>query len=241
MLKEKRMKNGSVVLTGVTPAGAVEYAKVFEPQTKIGDQTIDPTYSVTIYLDDKDSEIIKQLDEQMKIAEDMATEQASKVKGRKPKLPTCHDENFGAEVDEDGNETGRYFIKAKAKAEGITKAGKRWKFKPPVFDATNTPFPEKDPPLIGNGSVCRLAITAYPYAAPIGYGVSIRLEALQVLKLVEYNGRSGGSFGFEVEDDGYKVSKTDETAFSDEEEEMEQPTSYRDQMNAERAQETADF
>lgn len=244
MLKEKTLKNGNTVLTGTTPKGEIQYAHVFEPQTKVGDQTIDPTYSVTIFLDGDDTavqNIMSQLDEQLHIAEEMATEATSKVKGRKPKLPTCHDENFGPEVDEEGNETGRFYIKAKAKAEGVTQSGKKWKFTPPVFDGTNTPFPEKDPPLIGNGSVCRLAITAFPYAAPIGYGVSIKLDAMQVLKLVEYNGRDAESFGFEAEEDGYRVTKEEEaTVFSDEEEEA-QPTSYREQMNKAQAAENSDF
>lgn len=245
MLKEKKLKNGNTVLTGATPKGEVQYAHVFEPQTKIGEQTIDPTYSVTLFFKADEPAVetlMTQLGEQLRIAEEMATEQVSKVKGRKPKLPTCHDENFGPEIDENGNETGRVYVKAKAKAEGVTQSGKKWAFKPAVFDGTNTPFPEENPPAIGNGSICRAAITAFPYAAAIGYGVSIRLDALQVINLIEYNGKSAESYGFEAEEDGYKVGKENDDrieAFEDEEE-QEQPKSYRSRMTEE-DKEAADF
>lgn len=245
MLKEKKLKNGNTVLTGATPKGIASYVKVYEPQTKVGETTVEPFYSATIYMNGKDPAVetlMTQLGEQLRIAEEMATEQASKVKGRKPKLPKCNDENFGSEYDENGNETGRYYIRAKAKASGITPNGKKWSFKPAVFDGSNVPFPEKNPPLIGNGSTIRFGITAFPYAQPIGYGVSIRLDAIQVIDLVEYNGKSAESFGFEVEANSYKVSKEDEKAavFYDEEEEREQPTSYRDRMTDE-DKEAADF
>lgn len=53
-----------------------------------------------------------------------------------------------------------------------------------------------------------MAITVYPYAAAVGYGVSIHLDAVQVLDLVEYNRRSASSYGFEVDQNGYSVTET---------------------------------
>lgn len=236
MLKEIKLKNGSTQLKGTTPKGTAEYAKVLEPQTKIGDQVIEPTYSMTLIMDSTDPQaenIIRQLQGELAKAEKMAQDFASKAKGsKKGKLPPCHDENFGDCFDDDGNPIDKVFIRAKAKAEGITQSGKKWVFKPTVFDAKGTPFPEKDPPLIGNGSVCRMAISAFPYAAAVGYGVSIRLEAVQVLKLVEFNSRSANSYGFETEEDGYSVSESspfDQASEDEELAERPQPKSYRDE------------
>lgn len=238
MLKEVKLKNGSTVVKGTTPKGRVEFAHVYEPQRQIGDQAIEPTYSINLIMDGNDEvkRFIDCLDAEMNKAEEMAQEAANQAKGRsKGKLPTKHDENYGEVYDDDGNPTGQYFVKAKAKAEGITQAGKKWKFKPTIFDAKGVPFPEKNPPMIGNGSTGRLALTAYAYAAPIGYGISIRLEAVQIIDLVEYNGKSATDYGFSVEE-GYSVDEVapltldGENEAPDELEPGEQPKSYRSRM-----------
>ena len=239
MLKEVKLKNGNTVVKGVTPKGRVEYAHVYEPQTKIGDQAIEPTYSITLVMNGSEEVkgFISNLDAELKKAELMAQESASQAKGRsKGKLPPCHDENYGPVYDDNGNPTGEYFVKAKAKAEGVTQTGKKWKFRPTVFDSKGKPFPEADPPQIGNGSVGRLALTAYAYAAPIGYGVSIRLEAVQILDLVEWSGKSASDFGFAIED-GYDLMEPAPLAMADEDsaapEDLdvgEQPKSYRPRM-----------
>ena len=242
MLKDVKLKNGNTVVKGTTPKGSVEFAHVFEPQTKIGDQPIDPTYSITLLMDGTDEvrSFIGQLDVELMKAEDMATEAANQAKGRsKGKLPVKHDENFGEVYDDDGNPTGQFFVKAKAKAEGITQSGKAWKFKPTVFDAKGKTFPEKDPPMIGNGSTGRLALTAYAYAAPVGYGVSIRLEAVQILNLVEYGGRSAADYGFAIEE-GYSVE--DPAPIGEDDADLaveEQPKSYRNRMQ--NTEEDGDF
>lgn len=237
MMKETKLKNGSVVIKGTTPKGRIEYAHVLEPQRSIGDQAIEPTYSITLIMDEslEVMQFLGNLDAEMDKAENMARESANQAKGRsKGKLPTKHDENYGQVYDDDGNPLPQYFVKAKAKAEGITQSGKAWKFKPTVFDSKGKPWPEKDPPLIGNGSIGRLALTAYAYAAPIGYGVSIRLEAVQIIDLVEYGGRNATDYGFMVED-GYDISDPapkalDNDSSPDEFDVGEQPKSYRQKM-----------
>ena len=238
MLKNVKLKNGSTVVKGTSPKGLIQYAHVFEPQRMIGDQAIEPTYSITLLMDGTDEvrSFIAQLDVELMKAEQMAQDAANQAKGRsKGKLPIKHDENYGEVYDDDGNPTGQFFIKAKAKAEGITNSGKAWKFRPTVFDSKGKPFPEKDPPLIGNGSTGRIAITAYAYAAPIGYGVSIRLEAVQVINLVEYGGKTAMDFGFAVEegysvDDPAPIGEEPDNVDPDSLEQSEQPKSYRPKM-----------
>ena len=240
MLKEKKLKNGKIMLEGTTPKGKSLYAKVHEPQSKIGGQPVDPFYSITLLMDKDDpaaQNFIQQLDNFMKQAELLANEFVSKAKGRQRQKPQLQNANYGEYFDDEGNETNYYFIKAKAKASGTTQAGKKWNFKPSVFDAKGTPFPTKNPPLVGNDSICRVAVGVTPYCQAIGYGLSIHLDAVQVLDLVEYNNRSAKGYGFETEEDGYSINnsasfpeETDEedgAVFSDDHGEM--PKSYRDE------------
>ena len=76
MLKTVKLKNGNVVLRGTTPKGRFEYAKVFEPQTKIGDQAIEPTYSATLIMNDSEEvqEFINQLQGELEKATGLAEE-----------------------------------------------------------------------------------------------------------------------------------------------------------------------
>ena len=137
MLKEKKLKNGKIMLEGTTPKGKSLYAKVHEPQSKIGGQPVDPFYSITLLMDKDDpaaQNFIQQLDNFMEQAELLANEFVSKAKGRQRQKPQLQNANYGEYFDDEGNETNYYFIKAKAKASGTTQAGKKWNFKPSVFD-----------------------------------------------------------------------------------------------------------
>lgn len=206
MLKEQKNKFGSVQLVGVTPEGECQWAKVHQPDEKYN------VYSITWRIPVENAqakELFKQLNDEMDCALDMAEEMAGK--GGKKRMPQCNDQNFGIEVDADGNETGYYFIKAKAKASGVSKSGKSWRFKPAVFDKYGKPFPSENPPMIGNGSKVRLAVTVFPYCQRIGYGLSIHLDAVQVTDLIEYNNRSATGFGFDVEEE----PETESNAFEE--------------------------
>ena len=60
--------------------------------------------------------------------------------------------------------------------------------------------------LIGNGSEVVINVTPSPYVVnPSTYGIQLRLNAVQVLDLVEFGGRSASAFGFDTEDDDYAI------------------------------------
>lgn len=106
------------------------------------------------------------------------------------------------ELDDTGEETGRVLIKAKQKAKITTKKGQVIDKKVPLFDSVNKRISPKS---VWSGTEGRLAGVLIPYfmASTKEVGVSLRLNGVQILKLVEGSGDSGESYGFE-EEEGYE-------------------------------------
>jgi hypothetical protein len=89
--------------------------------------------------------------------------------------------------DEDGNE---YF---RAKRRTKTGAGKD-QAPPVVVDSKKMPFTEN----IGNGSVCNVIVTLFPWSEGKKKGVMLYLQAVQVVNHVAYGG--GNSVDFDAVD-----------------------------------------
>jgi hypothetical protein len=71
-------------------------------------------------------------------------------------------------------------------------------FRVAVFDAKGNKI--EDVPAIGSGSKLKMGVEVFPYYTDLnGFGYSLRLKAVQVLELVEYNNGSAASFGFSEE------------------------------------------
>lgn len=109
----------------------------------------------------------------------------------------------GTEPDKADEDQTRYF-KAKRMHEYKDRlTGEMVPITLPIFDAYGEPIPKGT--LIGNGSIVTINVLPTVYATKKDtYGVSLKLIALQVNKLVEYK-KDASSFGFEVvehEDDG---------------------------------------
>lgn len=132
---------------------------------------------------------------------------------KKAKELTCR-EIGEAECDDDtGDETGMVILKAKMKASGISKKdGKKWERKPKLFDARGKELPKNSPPIYG-GSVLKVAVQAVPYYAANDneVGITLRLEAVQVIDLVSGGGRSASAYGFGAED-GYSAEDVGDDA-----------------------------
>lgn len=118
---------------------------------------------------------------------------------------------FKAEEDpETGDETGRVIVKAKMTASGISaKTGKPWTRKPNIFDAKGHQL--KNPPQIGGGTEMKLSVELLPYYAANDktIGVSFRLEAAQIIKLVQFGARDAAGYGF-GEEDGDDLSEAEQ-------------------------------
>jgi len=115
-----------------------------------------------------------------------------------------------AGLDDEGNEDGTRIVKAKMKASGTGKDGKPWKRAPKLFDAKGKPM-AIDGPAIYGGSIIKMAAKAVPYymAQENAVGVSLYLEAVQVIDLVSGGGRSASAYGFGAED-GYEHEDADD-------------------------------
>jgi len=113
---------------------------------------------------------------------------------------------FTVEVDpETGLETGNVIFKFKMSASGVSKrTGQVWTRRPVVFDSKGVPI-NLDKVMIKGGSEGRIAFSFYEYESTPqqGAGVSLKIEAVQILELVTGDGnRSAQDFGFQVEE-GY--------------------------------------
>ena len=202
----------------VTPKGTFIWPKLNEPDTKYN---ADGVYEVKIAFDaDTDisalkAKVQKQIDKKYN---DMVEQLEADGKGGLAKKLSKRDldDHFKAEEDEaTGEETGRVVIKAKMKASGVSKkTGNRWERKPDIVDAKGNKL--RNAPNIGGGTVGKLCVELAPYYAPNDkvIGVSFRLEAAQIIKLVSYGERSASDYGF-GEEEGDDLSSMDmEASFS---------------------------
>lgn len=108
------------------------------------------------------------------------------------------------ETDAEGNESGFMLFNIKHDASGISKkTGKRWTWKPSIFDAVGKSLADNTELSIGGGSTLKVSFEARPFYVPAtGYGISLRLVAVQILDLKSYAGRDAASCGFGAEE-GY--------------------------------------
>lgn len=180
-----------------TPAGTAVWPKLTKPDTKFN---ADGVFSTKLRIPAEEAQgLIQKLNE---IHQANLSEQTkiAKKKVKEAALPWVE------VLDEDGNETGDLEFNFKRVAKVTTKDGKKFDVKIPLFDSQNQPLEDVD---VWGGSTIVIAAEVVPYyTAMVGAGLSLRLKAVQVKKLVQ--GGAGGNaeaFGFESEDGGYVAPK----------------------------------
>jgi hypothetical protein len=95
----------------------------------------------------------------------------------------------------------------KMKASGKKQSGEAWTRKPALFDAKGKPLVGEV--RVGSGSMLAVSYTPTPfYTTLIGAGVSLRLNAVQIVELVEYEGGSGLAT-FESHEGGYEAEEVE--------------------------------
>ena len=105
------------------------------------------------------------------------------------------------EYDRDGNATGRIKFNFRTGAFYENRNGEKMQRKIAVFDTMAQPVHLKNDP--GNGTVAKISFTCSPYfveGTGVG-GLTLWLNAVQILKLVEQGERTAESYGFEAEED----------------------------------------
>lgn len=177
----------------ISPKGVAKYAWLNKPDTKFKDAG---EYKVTLVMSKEAAEPM------MKLLAPLHKKAVAAAKANpKNKNKTLTTWPFYKDVlDDNGDETGEVEFNFKRTASGISKkTQKPWSIVPDLFDAKGRPLPA-DAKVYG-GSIIKVAFTVGAYDKPVGNGISLRLESVQVIKLVEGSGRSATSYGFDDEGD----------------------------------------
>lgn len=199
-----------------TPKGTAVYPQLTKPDTKF---KAEGEYSAKIRLSEEDAApMVAKIDSL--IEEAFKAEQGRLVAaGKKAAAKTLKyaDKPYKVVRDSEGDETGEIEFNIKMKAQYTDKkTGGIVTLKPQLFDAATPPNPLPSSTQIWGGSLIKVAGEYNPFATAIGVGMSLRLKAVQVIKLV--SGGSGGdasSYGFGGEEDGYEAEGSE---FNDKEE-----------------------
>lgn len=181
-----------------TGRGKAVYPRLNKPDTKFKDEG---EYSIKVKLEgDEAVEFQRRYDEYFEKAHAAAEENA----GRKLKCGV--NSPIKPFVDEDGSEVpGAILVAFKMKASGRNREGDDWKQSPIVVDRAKRKITE----LVGGGSLVRVSGLLVPYfTAALGFGISAKLKAVQVLELVG----AGGDFtsDFDDESDGEEEEREEQ-------------------------------
>lgn len=188
------MKTNNII---TSPNVSVLWPNLITPSTKFNERGV---YDVTMILTPGNPEH-QAFIERVETEYQSAYAAMCKEQG-KPKLKKA-DSPLTPVMTPDGMETGDFKIKAKLTASGETKDGRRFERKPALFDAHGKPWKGG---AIGNGSLLRIAMRPNPFYVPaLGAGLSLRLEAVQVIEARE-GGKSFNEFGFIAQPEAEETS-----------------------------------
>lgn len=171
-----------------SPRGVAGYPYLTKPDTKFNPEG---EYKVDLLIKDP-TDVAKMtdlLDEQFEVAFKKAKAEA---KGAKVK-----EGSRGYEEQEDGSIKVRF----KLKASGKRKDGTEFTQKPALFNAKGEPL--KADKVVGSGSTIKVSFEVVPFYTKLaGAGITLRMKAVQVIKLESYAGGDASSYGFEAEEGG---------------------------------------
>jgi hypothetical protein len=123
------------------------------------------------------------------------------------------------EVDEEGNETGRKIIRVKRLGKVSDKSNPKEKkdnSPPKFFDVKGMPLTGARIPRLGAGSEIKAEVgpSNYCMAATKQAGITLYLNSVQIIKLVEFGG--GGRSPFGDEGEGFTGAAAEPQGFGDE-------------------------
>jgi len=187
------MKNNyTKVVSGV---GVSQYAWLTQPDTRFDEIG---HYKTNLILSGQDADTLKAaINEELTKSVALAKE---KAKGKNIKTAPAP---FEDELDDDGQPTGSTVFKFKTKAQITTKDGKIIPNRVAIFDSKGTPMTDCN---VWSGSEMKVSAELVPYyTAMVGAGVSMRLRAVQITKLVEGGNGNAKGYGF-GEEEGFEQS-----------------------------------
>jgi hypothetical protein len=174
----------------VTPVGEAWWAKLFEPEQDRFEEDKPRQWSIEWAGPQNSREVLGLM---QTIEAEFARLNGDGAKPSKNAWP------FKEQTDKEGNPTG--LLAFRMRKNETTKKGKVLQA-PAIYDSHKNPWPADT--LIGNGSKVKVAFSCYGWEDKFGKkGISLSLEAVQVLDLVPYEQRDpGDAFGVE---NGYVV------------------------------------
>ena len=176
----------SDIPTKVSVAGEAIYPHLMKPDVRFNELG---EYKVTLKIGKQDaSQMVKDINQAI---EDSLAKAQKDNKGKTVKsAPKPFKE-----------ESGNVFFKFKMKASGVNKkTQEKFTQRPQLLDSKKNPISPNTS--IWGGSIMKIAYEPFPYFTPmLGAGVSLRLKAVQVIKLVE--GKSNNVF---KEEDGFETT-----------------------------------
>ena len=176
--------------TKISVTGSFIYPHLVRPDVKF---SAEGEYKVTLKVKKSDAvEMVKVLDQALI---DSLADAEKKNKGKKVKEAP---KPYAVEGD-------NVFFKYKMKASGTNKkTNEKFVQRPALFDAKKNPIPNGTS--IWGGSLGKIAYQLVPYYVPaIGAGVSARLKAVQITKLVEGSGSASADLFTKV--DGFETKQ----------------------------------
>ena len=182
----------SDIPTKVSVTAEAVYPHLIKPDVRFNELG---EYKVTLKVAKQDaSEMVKEID---KSIEDSLAKAEKDNKGKSVKsAPKPYKE-----------ESGNVFFKFKMKASGVNKkTQEKFTQRPQLLDSKKNPIAPNTS--IWGGSIMKVAYQPVPYFTPmLGAGISLRLKAVQVIKLVE--GKSDNVF---KEEDGFEAKPEKENS-----------------------------
>lgn len=187
----------------VTPQGVAKFPYLTTPDTQFNS---DGEYKVNIILDPADPDVQPFLDR----LDELATEAVEKAKtdliagAKTPKLgeraaeAVIPQEPYREDLDSEGEPTGKIEVRFKTRARGTRKDGSVWTRTVNLFDAKGKPLGEGV--AVYGGAVIKVNFTPNPYyvAGTKAAGISLQLNAVQVLELS--SGADASFYGFSSEE-----------------------------------------
>lgn len=174
-----------------TPRGVFVFPRLSgEPDTKFDEAGV---WKVTLRLNaEAGAPLMASIDEALEKSYNDTVAEFKKDPKKKNKKVKKADAPY--KVDE---ETGDIEVTFKMKASGISKkTEKPWSRKPRLFNAKGEDITNTEPK-VGGGSEGKVSYELSTFFTDlVGAGVSLRLEAVKILKLVEFGGGTAEQYGF---------------------------------------------
>lgn len=203
------IKAAGLVAEIITPVGISAFNYLETPDfefNKNGD------YKTRLFFDPKAegvSAMTDVMDDLLERALPYFLDQATTVKAKKAVI-LSENTPYYVETDDEDKPTGRIYINAKSIASGITSEGEKWKRQVAMYDANGVRIAKGTKLNVGNGTTMSLSLTLRAYFnKQSGVGLSLRLEAVQIIDLVQYGAgnKTAEQIGFGKVEGGFSADQ----------------------------------